>query len=112
MKTHYRNMGIFLALLLTGMLLTPPDAKAHSPRARELCGVIQAMDLQAHTLTVQSLKRDQPSTFTVRHDTQFIQDWKPAAATSLQQGLWACVYYHSPFFGKPFVTKVVWVRQN
>jgi hypothetical protein len=45
-------------------------------------------------------------------------DWKPGTsfvrggefdrADSLKEGARVCVYYRSPFFGRPFVTKVVW----
>lgn len=112
MKKQFKAIGIWSVLLLTGTLLTPQIAEARPPRARELCGVVQAIDLQTRTLTVQSRKRDQPATFAVKSDTRFIKDWKFADAGSLKEGFRACVHYRSPFFGKPFVTKVVWVNQN
>jgi len=40
-------------------------------------------------------------------DTLFLRNWKTVPATELKQGAHITVYYHSPFFGKPFVTKVV-----
>lgn len=112
MKTQFRTVGIFSALLLVGALSTPQNAEAHSPRARELCGVVQAIDPQARTLTIQSPKRVQPTTFSVKGDTKFIKDWKFTDSKSLKAGLRACVYYRSPFFGKSFVTKIVWTNQR
>jgi hypothetical protein len=112
MKTRFNTSGTFCALLLTGALLNPSNAEARPPQARDLCGVIQGIDPQNHTLTVQSPKRGQPATFAVKSDTKFIKDWKLTDSTSLKEGLRACFYCRSPFFGKPFVTKVVWVNQN
>ena len=112
MKKQFKTIGICSALLLTGILLTPQNAEARPPRARELCGIIQAFDPQTCTVTIQSPKRNQPATFAVRGDTKFIKDWKFTDSASLKEGLRACVYYRSPFFGKPFVTKVVWTNHQ
>lgn len=111
MNTRFKNIGTFSALLLTGALLKPSNAEARPARARELCGVIQAIDLQTRSLTIQSPQREQPATFAVKCDTRFIKDWKFVGAASLKEGLRACVYYRSPFFGQPFVTKIVWSNQ-
>ncbi len=112
MKTQFKTTSICAALLLTGKLLTPLIAEARPPQARELCGVVQAIDLQTRTVTIQSPKRNQPATFAVKGDTQFIKDWKFTDAAALKEGLRACVHYRSPFFGKPFVTKIVWIKQQ
>jgi hypothetical protein len=112
MKKQFKAIGIWSVLLLTGTLLTPQIAEARPPRARELCGVVQAIDLQTRTVTIQSPTRNQPATFAVKGDTQFIKDWKFTDSASLKEGLRACVYYRSPFFGKPFVTKIVWIKQQ
>jgi len=112
MKTQFKIISIFSALLLADTLLTPQNAEARPPRARELCGVVQTIDPQTHTLMIQSPKRDAPATFAVKRDAKFIKDWKFTDAVSLKAGLQACVYYHSPFFGKPFVTKIVWTNQH
>jgi hypothetical protein len=39
-----------------------------------------------------------------------IHNWHFAPADELKDGTRAVVYYRTPFFGKPFVTKVVWVN--
>ncbi len=110
MKNQFKTIGIWSALLLTSTVLTPPSAQARPPRARELCGVVQAFDPQMHTVTIQSPKRNRPATLAVKGDTQFIKNWKFTDSDSLKEGLRACVYYRSPFFGKPFVTKIVWTN--
>jgi hypothetical protein len=112
MKTQFKTTTIYSVLLLVGALLTPHNAEARPPRARELCGVIRAIDPQTRTLTIQSSKRESSAAFAVKGDTRFIKGWKFTNDTALKMGLRACVYYLSPFFGKPFVTKVVWTNQQ
>jgi len=96
------------ALLLAAFALSAAETWARPPRARELCGVIRAIDLQTHTLTVQSPKRDQPLALVWKRDTKFIRNWKFTDSAALREGLRGCVYYRSPFCGKPFLTKVIW----
>lgn len=110
MKTKF--IRILPALLLAGAFALTPKAEAHTPRARELCGVIQSIDSQTGTLAIQSPKTSASATFAIKRDTRFIKDRKFTDAGALTEGLRACVYYRSPFFGKPFVTKVVWTKQN
>ena len=112
MKTQFKTISIFSTLLLAGTLLTAHSAQARPPRARELCGVIQTVDVQTHTLTIQSPKHDVLATFAIKRDTQYIKDWKFTDSASLKEGLRACVYYRSPFFGKAFATKIVWTNQR
>ena len=100
MKPRFKTIGAFCSLLLTGALVNPPNAEARPPRARELCGVIQAFDSRTCILTIQSPKRNQPATFAVKSDTRFIKDWKFTDSASLKKGMRACVYYRSPFFWK------------
>lgn len=104
-----KSSSLKVALAVTVLLCqSGVDSWARPPRARELCGVIQAIDPQTHTLTVQSPKRDQPLAVVWKRNTKFIHDWKFTESAALKEGLRACVYYRSPIFGKPFVTKVVW----
>lgn len=104
-KSHFWKATLAATALLS---LSSADAWARTPRARELCGVIQTVDTQTHTLTVESPERDEPLTLVVKRQTKFIKNWKFTEPGSLRKGQYACVYYRSPLFGKPFVTKVVW----
>lgn len=112
MNTRFKTIGTFCALLLTGALLNPSNAEARPPGARELCGVIQAIDPQTRTLTIQSPKSESAVIFAVKGDTRFIKNWEFTNDAALKTGLRACVSYRSPFFGKPFVTKVVWTSRQ
>ena len=91
------------------LCLSIADSWARPPRARELCGVVEKIDRDTQTLTVLSGKGD-PLNAVWKRDTKFIDNWKFTDSGSLKEGRRACVYYHSPFFGKPFVTKVIWTN--
>jgi hypothetical protein len=51
-----------------------------------------------------------PTELALTNQTQFVHNWHFAPASELKDGTRAVVYYRTPFFGKPFVTKVVWVN--
>ena len=104
---NLKSSALAAALTATALLCV-----SSAPRARELCGVIQAIDAQSHALTIQSPKRDRPLTVVWKRDTGFINNWKFADSASLKEGMRVCIYYRSPLFGKPFVTKVVWVDEQ
>lgn len=84
------------------------DALGHTVQAREVHAVIQSIDFQKRTLTLTHLQRRGPQKFIWKTATEFLRDRKLVPATELKEGTRVTVYYHSPFFGKPFVTKIVW----
>ena len=92
------------------LCLSSADSWARPPRARELCGVVASIDREAHTLTVVLESKGHPLNVVWKRDTRFIHNRKFADSGSLKEGLRACIYYRSPLFEKPFVTKVVWVN--
>ncbi len=96
----------FLALLV--ICLAATTSWARSPQAREKCGLIQSIDREHRALTVLPAKTDKALKVVWVNQTQFIHNGKLDSAASLQVGAQACVSYHSPFFGKPFATKIVW----
>lgn len=103
MSTRVKTITIGFALLVSGAAMIPQSVAA---RARESCGVIRAIDLQARTLTIHSAKRESSATFAEKDDTRFIKNRKFTNHNALKSALRAYVYYRSPLFGKPFVTKV------
>ena len=109
MRTQPVSIKIGLAAIAV-VLLSGADSWARPPRAREACGVVQKIDRETKTLTVLSEKRGEPLNVVWKRDTKFIHNRKFAESASLKEDLRACVYYRSPFFGKPFVTKIVWVN--
>ena len=96
-----------LVLLLMVALMTL-NAAAHTPRAREAIASVQTINYDKRTLWLTDLQGRGPREMIWHSDTIFLRDWKVVSATELKEGTHARVYYHSPFFGKPFITKVIW----
>lgn len=94
-------------LLLGALCLTAVNTWARPPRAREACGVLQNIDVAARTLTLVPEKGERPLVAVWKSETKFFKNRNFESANTLKEGVRACVYYHSPFFGKPFVTKVI-----
>ena len=84
------------------------NVSAHTPHAREAYGVILTIDYPRRLMTLNYGKEHGPKKLAWVSATQFLRDWKPVPATELKAGAPVTVYYHSPFLGKPTVTKVVW----
>lgn len=97
-------------LVLSALCFATTTSWARPPRARERCGVLQSIDREAHTLTLVPEKGERPLVAVWKSDTKFLKNWKFQPADALKEGVRACVFYRSPFFGKPFVTKVVWIN--
>ena len=102
--------GQLFAILML-LMLSNLNASAHTTRSRELCGTIESIDHAQHMLIVLSPKTGQARQFLVRKDTKFLKDWQSADANAAVASSHACVYYRSPFFGKPFITKVVLLNE-
>jgi hypothetical protein len=95
-------------LLLMVCCFANINALAHAPQARVAHAVIQSIDYQKHILTLAYVQERGPQQLIWKSDTEFLRDWKTVPATELKQGTQATVYYPSPFFGRPFVAKVIW----
>lgn len=108
MTTRFKNISAFSALLLAATFLTPPNAEARPPRACEMSAVIRTVNHDKRTLSLENPHRSGPRELVWKSDTTFLRDWKVVPATELKEGTHVTVHYHSPFFGKPFLTKVVW----
>jgi hypothetical protein len=105
MKIPTHRFTAWLALIT--LCLAASNAEARPPRAQEMCGVLKNIDPQSRTLTLASENAGDFSAVW-RTDTRFLKNWRFDSVSSLQPGGHACVFYRTPFFGKPFVTKVIW----
>lgn len=99
-------------LVLTALCLTAATSSARPPRARELCGVLQNVDGGAHQMVLLPKGSGKPLELDWKPDTSFVRGGEFDRAASLKEGARLCVYYRSPFFGRPFVTKVVWQEKT
>lgn len=98
------------AMLLATVLWTAPNALAHAPRSRPVEATVESVSFENRTLTIAPAKGKGPSVVVLTKQTKFIHNWKFAPASELQNGARATVYYRTPFFGKPFATRIVWVN--
>ena len=92
------------------MLAAPTPAAAHTVRSRPASGRVERLDLDSCTIKFSPVNGKAPAELALTRQTKFIHNWHFAPADELKDGTRAVVYYRTPFFGKPFVTKVVWVN--
>lgn len=97
---------ILLALLAFGGASTPTEAS--SIRSRRMHAIVQTVDLQARSLVVEPSDSHKPTAFALSRHTWFLRDWKFAPKNELREGAQVTIYYRTPFFGKPLVTRVLW----
>lgn len=95
-------------LVFIALCLATATSWARPPRASEACGVLQTVDGGAHRLALLTAGGGKPLVVDWKPDTSFVRGSEFDRADSLKEGARVCVYYRSPFFGRPFVTKVVW----
>ena len=98
---------LLTALLFVVLSFTAANVEARSPRAREWCGVLEQLNSEQRSLNVRSSKENKPLEVLWTKDTRFIHNGKFDSSSALK-GTKVCVYYHSPFFGRRFASKVVW----
>lgn len=103
---------VFGVTLLAAVIFTASNAAAHTPRSRPVEATVESVNLENRTLTIAPAKGKGPSNLVLTRQTKFIHNWKFAPKSELKPGTHATVYYRTPFFGKPFVTKIVWLNQH
>jgi hypothetical protein len=109
MKTiKFKTLAEPVILLFAIVFLVTPNAEAHSPLAREASAIVQTINHDKRILTLNYPQGRDPQVVTWNSDTEFICDGKTVPATELKEGTRATIFYHSPFFGKPFATKITW----
>ena len=114
------------AAFCAALIATCSQAFARPPQARVESGTIQTVEQDGRTLrvqccigTIEMIDRDArilriqrhgeavPLTLVWNSRTRFVKGTRFVTAAELTKGTPVTVWYHSPFFGKPFVTKVV-----
>lgn len=96
--------------LLGLVLFAATTASAHTVRSRPACGVVESLDVATRTVRFVPRNGKAPTELALTSQTKFVHNWRFAPAAELKNGTRAVVYYRTPFFGRPFVTKVVWVN--
>jgi hypothetical protein len=88
------------------MFLATSNARAHSPLAREASAIVQTINHDKRILTLNYPQGSGPQVVIWNSNTEFLCDGKTVPATELKEGTHTTIFYHSPFFGKPFATKI------
>jgi hypothetical protein len=107
MKTTRKTRSLTVLLVVSALFAAWPAA-AHTTLSRSASGVVESLDASTRTLLFTPAKGQVPRQLVVTRQTKFIHDWQFASAGEVKPGTKAVIYYRVPFFGKPFVTKVVW----
>lgn len=109
MKTLTKS-GFLGAVLLAAAVFPAMPAAAHTVRSRPASGTVEALDVGTRTVKFAPTDGKAPTELALTTQTKFVHNWRFAPAAELKSGTQAVVYYRTPFFGRPFVTKVVWVN--
>jgi hypothetical protein len=94
--------------MIAAIVFRAASVFAITVRAREEFGTIQSIDFQTRRLTVNPARDVKPLTLVWNSSTQFLQDSHFTTIERLKPGMQITVYYHSPFFGDRFATKISW----
>lgn len=105
---HNFSRKILICPLVSMALLTGQEVSALSPRSRPAEGLLVSLDLVDRSLWFQPVGHDRPVELALTRQTRFLRNQTPVAADGLKPGVKVIVHYRSPFFGKPFITKVTW----
>ena len=90
------NAKTFSMLLFGVALGAVQEARAANPRSHHLHGVVQSVDVTAHSLTVQKSTKAQPLVIQWNKHTRFRVGKEPATPESLKAGQAVCVSYGAP----------------
>lgn len=112
MKTSLKMRVALGVIAIVAALLATPEASARPPRAREARVVVRSIDHSNKTLTLKHPQGRGPEQVIWTKQTKFIHNAEFAPASELKESVAVVVYFRSPFFGRPFVTKVVWTNDQ
>lgn len=112
LMTPSRTSGLIGAVQPATVLFAAMPAAAHTVRSRPSIGTVVSLDAAGHTVGFSPMSGKAPTELALTRQTKFIHDWHFVPASQSKFGTRAVVYYRTPFFGRPFVTKVVWVSLN
>ena len=108
MKTKSRLLVPLLALCAS----FAAPASARSPQPRQITGTVRKVDAPAREVEMLREDKGTPLHFVWNKHTTFIANAQFADAGILKKGTRVEVNCHTPFFGKPFVTKVTLLQTH
>ena len=102
-----RTPRLFVTVLIAASIASGSEALARLPQGRDATGVLEHLDVNAQTFQLRRSKDAPPMALSWNSLTRFIEGAQFVDAAKLCEGVPVSVIYHTPFFGSPFVTKVV-----
>lgn len=103
MKTSPKPIILMVAILAA----TAPFAAALPNTGRRITGTIENVDAQAKEVTLRPASKGSAISFVWNKRTIFSTSTRPADASILKKGRRVDTIYHTPFFGKPYVSRVM-----
>jgi hypothetical protein len=100
----------FQLMFVVCCFLPGAPASAMPPLGRESDGLIQSVDRNKRILTIKMEGEPRLQVFEWNKDTRFLRDWKSTSSTDLKLRVRVRIRYHSPIFGKPYVTRVIFLK--
>lgn len=103
MKTTSKPVILMLAVLA----VTTPFAAALPNTGRRITGTVESVDANAKEAILRPENKGSAVSFVWNKRTTFSTNTQPADASILKKGRRVKTIYHSPFFGKPYVSRVM-----
>lgn len=94
--------------MLTLGIATALPAAAHTVRSHPASGTIVTLDVGTRKIKFAPEREKAPVELALTSRTSFVRDWHSVPVSELRHHERVIVYYRKPFFGQPFVTKVLW----
>lgn len=98
---------VFVAIIVLTMLAQIPRSFGRPVRAREQFGTIQEVDVRTRRLTIDVGRDSEPLALVWNSSTWFVEGIHFTSVERLKRGMQVVVYYHSPFFGDRYATKIL-----
>ena len=98
-----------LVFILTLLVLSVAPGAARTPQGRHITGTVQQVDFNGSRAVIIPGDSTKAVSFAWNRHTVFAAGENIVPATRLANGVRVEVILHSPFFGEPFATKVVFL---
>jgi hypothetical protein len=108
MTTTHNPAWKAVIMLWAVVVLLPFGAEGSGSRARRAAGTVLVVDHETQTCLVKPPNAKRPLLLNWDKNTRFIHNQQFTNAVALTERVSIVVFYHSPLFGKPYMTKVMW----
>ncbi len=109
---HQNPMRKFLCLILLLIALligAAPASHARTPQGRHFTGTIQQADATTCHAVLLTNDKSTSVSFVWNRNTDFVAGTELVSASRVTRGAPVEIIVHRPFFGEPFVTKVIFL---